>query len=120
MTTSMSKRTQLRNERALQDLVKFVPGNDRCADCDTRNPGASRSLLVDAQVLIAVSQAGLAGAYVCILRSAHRSKLYQSPRSLIFHPLAGHLFVHAMRLPPPQAGYPYIKGQILEHGQLDE
>ncbi|KAL9631382.1 MAG: hypothetical protein Q9204_004252 [Flavoplaca sp. TL-2023a] len=45
MTTAiMSKRTQMRNERALQDLVKLVPGNDRCADCEARNPGASRSL----------------------------------------------------------------------------
>lgn len=79
MTTSMSKRTQLRNERALQDLVKLVPGNDRCADCDARNPGASRSLLVCAQVLTAISQAGLAGAYVCSLCSAHHSKLYHSP-----------------------------------------
>ncbi|KAI4283412.1 MAG: hypothetical protein L6R38_002187 [Xanthoria sp. 2 TBL-2021] len=41
----MSKRTQMRNERALQDLVKMVPGNDRCADCEARNPGwASWSL----------------------------------------------------------------------------
>ncbi|KAL8997635.1 MAG: hypothetical protein Q9169_003114 [Polycauliona sp. 2 TL-2023] len=45
MTTAMSKRTQMRNERALQDLVKTVPGNDRCADCEARNPGwASWSL----------------------------------------------------------------------------
>ncbi|KAL9013072.1 MAG: hypothetical protein Q9173_002209 [Seirophora scorigena] len=41
----MSKRTQVRNERALQELVKTVPGNDRCADCGARNPGwASWSL----------------------------------------------------------------------------
>ncbi|KAL8880817.1 MAG: hypothetical protein Q9192_007939, partial [Flavoplaca navasiana] len=46
MTTAiMSKRTHMRNERALQDLVKMVPGNDRCADCEARNPGwASWSL----------------------------------------------------------------------------
>ncbi|KAL8651005.1 MAG: hypothetical protein Q9226_004902 [Calogaya cf. arnoldii] len=45
MTTAMSKRTQMRNEKALQDLVKTVPGNDRCADCEARNPGwASWSL----------------------------------------------------------------------------
>ncbi|KAI4136296.1 MAG: hypothetical protein LQ341_005707 [Variospora aurantia] len=45
MTTTMSKRTQVRNERALQELVKTVPGNDRCADCGARNPGwASWSL----------------------------------------------------------------------------
>ncbi|KAL8867498.1 MAG: hypothetical protein Q9174_005628 [Haloplaca sp. 1 TL-2023] len=35
----MSKRTQIRNEKALQDLVRSVPGNDRCADCAARNPG---------------------------------------------------------------------------------
>ncbi|KAL8672971.1 MAG: hypothetical protein Q9168_002604 [Polycauliona sp. 1 TL-2023] len=45
MTTAMSKRTQMRNERALQDLIKTVPGNERCADCEARNPGwASWSL----------------------------------------------------------------------------
>ncbi|KAL8752408.1 MAG: hypothetical protein Q9184_005743, partial [Pyrenodesmia sp. 2 TL-2023] len=45
MTTAMSKRTQVRNEKALQDLIKTVPGNDRCADCAARNPGwASWSL----------------------------------------------------------------------------
>ncbi|KAL8918101.1 MAG: hypothetical protein Q9208_007541 [Pyrenodesmia sp. 3 TL-2023] len=45
MTTAMSKRTQVRNEKALQELIKTVPGNDRCADCTARNPGwASWSL----------------------------------------------------------------------------
>ncbi|KAL8687837.1 MAG: hypothetical protein Q9224_005038 [Gallowayella concinna] len=39
MTAAMSKRTQLRNEKALQDLIKTVPGNERCADCEARNPG---------------------------------------------------------------------------------
>lgn len=39
MTTAMSKRTQVRNEKALQELIKTVPGNDRCADCAARNPG---------------------------------------------------------------------------------
>jgi hypothetical protein len=42
---AMSKRQQARNERALQDLVRSVPGNDRCADCGAKNPGwASWSL----------------------------------------------------------------------------
>lgn len=39
MTTTLSKRHQARNERALQELIKTVPGNDRCADCGARNPG---------------------------------------------------------------------------------
>lgn len=40
MTTSMSKRQLARNERDLQDLIVSVPGNDRCADCQARNPGS--------------------------------------------------------------------------------
>lgn len=41
----MSKRQQARNEKALQDLVHSVPGNNSCADCYARNPAwASWSL----------------------------------------------------------------------------
>ena len=32
--------------------------------------------------------------------------------------IAGYLPVHAMCLSPPQTGYPYLKGQIVEYGQL--
>ncbi len=38
MAALMSKRQQARNERALQDLVQSVPGNNTCADCGARNP----------------------------------------------------------------------------------
>ncbi|KAE9979031.1 hypothetical protein BLS_000086 [Venturia inaequalis] len=42
---TINKRQQVRNERGLQELIKTVPGNDRCADCATKNPGwASWSL----------------------------------------------------------------------------
>ncbi|EME39339.1 hypothetical protein DOTSEDRAFT_75150 [Dothistroma septosporum NZE10] len=42
---AISKRQQARNERLLQDLLRTVPGNDRCADCAAKNPGwASWSL----------------------------------------------------------------------------
>ncbi|KAF4629957.1 hypothetical protein G7Y89_g8181 [Cudoniella acicularis] len=45
MSGQLSKRQQARNERALQDLIKTVPGNNVCADCQARNPGwASWSL----------------------------------------------------------------------------
>ncbi|EGD88598.1 uncharacterized protein TERG_04844 [Trichophyton rubrum CBS 118892] len=37
--SALSKRQQARNERTLQDLITSVPGNDRCADCQARNPG---------------------------------------------------------------------------------
>lgn len=39
MSGALSKRQQARNERALQDLMKSVPGNNVCADCQARNPG---------------------------------------------------------------------------------
>ncbi|KAH6652763.1 hypothetical protein BKA67DRAFT_301004 [Truncatella angustata] len=45
MASLMSKRQQARNEKALQDLVHDVPGNNSCADCSARNPAwASWSL----------------------------------------------------------------------------
>ncbi|KAK4500129.1 hypothetical protein PRZ48_008315 [Zasmidium cellare] len=39
MAGTISKRQQARNERMLQDLLRSVPGNDRCADCAAKNPG---------------------------------------------------------------------------------
>ncbi|KAJ4306203.1 Protein gts1 [Collariella sp. IMI 366227] len=43
--SSLSKRQQARNEKALQDLVHSVAGNNFCADCQARNPSwASWSL----------------------------------------------------------------------------
>ncbi|KAF1943650.1 ArfGap-domain-containing protein, partial [Clathrospora elynae] len=45
MASALNKRQQARNERALQELIKTVPGNNTCADCSARNPGwASWSL----------------------------------------------------------------------------
>ncbi|KAI0526673.1 hypothetical protein F5B22DRAFT_586984 [Xylaria bambusicola] len=38
MAGLMSKRQQARNERALQDLVQSVAGNNLCADCGAPNP----------------------------------------------------------------------------------
>ncbi|KAF2652255.1 hypothetical protein K491DRAFT_54251 [Lophiostoma macrostomum CBS 122681] len=39
MASALNKRQQARNERALQELIKTVPGNGTCADCGARNPG---------------------------------------------------------------------------------
>lgn len=43
MNGPLNKRQQARNEKVLQDLVQNVPGNNVCADCQTRNPGQSPS-----------------------------------------------------------------------------
>lgn len=61
MSSALSKRQQARNERTLQDLIKSVPGNNVCADCQARNPG---KLIEDAQItradpLIQDGQAGV-------------------------------------------------------------
>lgn len=45
MTSALSKRQQARNEKALQDLVHNVSGNNLCADCHARNPGLSKTSL---------------------------------------------------------------------------
>ncbi|KAJ5811887.1 hypothetical protein N7474_008188 [Penicillium riverlandense] len=39
MRTGISKRQQQRNEKALAELLRVVPGNDRCADCGAATPG---------------------------------------------------------------------------------
>jgi hypothetical protein len=39
MSSALSKRQQARNEKALQDLLQSVAGNNFCADCQGRNPG---------------------------------------------------------------------------------
>ncbi|KAK3900413.1 hypothetical protein C8A05DRAFT_17279 [Staphylotrichum tortipilum] len=45
MSSALSKRQQVRNEKALQDLLHSVAGNNFCADCQAQNPAwASWSL----------------------------------------------------------------------------
>ncbi|KAJ5514387.1 Arf GTPase activating protein [Penicillium fimorum] len=39
MPPGTSKRQQARNEKTLAELIRTVPGNDRCADCDALTPG---------------------------------------------------------------------------------
>ncbi|KAJ5090856.1 hypothetical protein N7532_009540 [Penicillium argentinense] len=39
MPSGISKRQQLRHEKILAELIRTVPGNDRCADCDALTPG---------------------------------------------------------------------------------
>jgi hypothetical protein len=44
MAGIVNKRQQARNERALQELIKTVPGNDKCAECGAKNPGTTHEL----------------------------------------------------------------------------
>ena len=39
MASLTNKRQQARHERTLQDLIKGIPGNNKCADCGANNPG---------------------------------------------------------------------------------
>lgn len=47
MVVGLSKRHQFRNEKAVYDLIRSVPGNDRCADCKAMNPGGFLFSAVD-------------------------------------------------------------------------
>lgn len=48
MTPGISKREQARHERTLGELIRTIPGNDRCADCGAWNPGSSpETFIVD-------------------------------------------------------------------------
>lgn len=62
MNGPLNKRQQARNEKALQDLVHNVPGNNMCADCQARNPGSS---LVLSNPPISVSMPCLISSTLC-------------------------------------------------------
>ena len=112
MATAMSKRTQARNEKALQELIKVVPGNDRCADCGARNPGTFSAASSEIYLLTLASQVGQAGVYVFDL-------LYISVDlqcAEILDRAARYIPVHAVRLPSPQARYAHIEGEVIEYG----
>jgi hypothetical protein len=53
MSSMLNKRQQARNEKVLQDLIKSVAGNDKCADCGNRNPGKFSSAVEGGLALIA-------------------------------------------------------------------
>ncbi len=46
MSSALSKRQQVRNEKALQDLLHTVAGNNFCADCQAQNPGVYCALAI--------------------------------------------------------------------------
>ena len=111
MASVLNKRQQARNERALQELIKTVPGNGVCADCSARNPG---ELLPSLQLLV----------YHLLMA---RLRMGQLERKCFWATLStpqtnpvlvGHFPMHAMRRHPPQAGNAHLQGQIAQYGQM--
>lgn len=108
MTASLSKRHQARNERNLQELIKTVPGNDRCADCQARNPGNWFPPQRLWNLIRANSwfQDGQAGTW------AHGQSSAQWKWLTVGIRLARHLPMHAMRLITSKARHSHIQSEI--------
>ncbi|KHN96636.1 Arf GTPase activating protein [Metarhizium album ARSEF 1941] len=82
MTSALSKRQQARNEKALQDLVHKVPGNNVCADCHARNPGLFNPPRLISFVVMLTDEIALAawaswslGVFLCMRCAAIHRKL---------------------------------------------
>jgi hypothetical protein len=131
MPNGISKRQQLRNEKTLAELIRTIPGNDRCADCDALTPGTlprcdtmlltmtiPLSSSIELILSLAINQDGQAGTYdlPSPLQSNPLSPI--PPTNLLPEPLDGHLPLHAVRRNPPQAGYTHIQGQVLVDGYM--
>jgi hypothetical protein len=113
-----SKRQQARNERDLQALISSVPGNDRCADCQARNPGKSTSRIFPN--LQAGADTARMGELECrFYNPQHSPQPFTLCLSLPILLLVGRLPLHALRRLAPQARNTHIQGQISQHGHMD-
>lgn len=139
MNGPLNKRQQARNEKVLQELVHSVPGNNQCADCQARNPGSSRVRVFSTVCLILAcmltsSDTGWASWSVCPYPSPSPLFCFRVlPAILLLAEIpprrhhtgadkqaVGHLSLHEMRVDPSEAGHPYLKGEVVEHGRLVE
>lgn len=120
MVIGISKRHQFRNEKALQDLVRTVPGNDRCADCQAMNPGMLFFFL-----FIGTPRRGgerkkekiadfyRMGQLECTYRNRDRKK-----KDLKLTCTDWCFLMHALRYAASQTGHAYLKSQVVDDGQL--
>lgn len=125
MPSGISKRQQLRNEKALADLIRTVPGNDRCADCDALTPGLLTPLqhlalsIRGRSELIHISVNDRMGK----LERMRLSVISVSPitkylKTDLVSRIDGYLPVYAVRRNPPQAGNTHFQGQVLVNGHV--
>lgn len=114
MPNGISKRQQLRNEKTLAELIRTVPGNDRCADCDALTPGLFCTLRspLDIVLTIVSIQDGQAGTYALHDLDPYSSLRADQP------PTDGYLSMSAVRLNSPQAGHTYFQSQVIVYGYL--
>lgn len=114
MAGTLNKRQQARNERALQDLIKTVPGNNTCADCGAKNPGE----LFDTRWKH--GYADLVGRRMGKLECECQNPTVTLGLTLYILTLSRaavrDLLMHALRRTPPKARHACFEGQIVEHG----
>jgi hypothetical protein len=114
MAGVINKRQQVRNERALQELIKTVPGNDKCAECGAKNPGTTMTWpQKESLTLLTAAQDGRAGVWVF---PCHWISFMLQELKILMMAVAGHFSLHTMRSTTPQTRHAYIKGEIAEHG----
>lgn len=104
-----TKRERARNEQALKELLK-VPGNGRCADCNTINPGwaswsvSTTSIFIDPDRRRSAHVLGKVGSEEMLMR--------------IIDIIDWGLPVYTMRIDSSQTRDACFKSQITEFGQL--
>lgn len=119
MPLGISKRQQQRNEKTLAELIRTIPGNDRCADCDALTPGTlprcdpmplTRTIPLSSSMelifSLAIDRMGKLERTICHHRFIPLSPI--PPTDLLLEYLDGYLPLHAVRRNSSQAGYAYI------------
>lgn len=118
MASALSKRQQARNEKALQDLVHHVPGNNLCADCHARNPGLFKLLRVFelASLPTDANRPCSLGIMECMKEISPPTGARISSDTDQF--VVGRFLMYALCCDTPKARDSYLQSQVAEYGQL--